>query len=454
MYRLFAFPFLLLTLLFLSPFTCWTARADDDEANNTINLIWTLEAIDANDGVENDYFGFDVDVDGSLIVVGAPGKENNTGAVYVYRDLVQEAKLVVPMERWAKDAMDGTTFGGALAVSGDTIVAGVANENKVFVFAWNGTEYEQQSVETVTPIDIGSPPLEGDWFGYAVAVAQDRMVVSAPNAGNLTGSVFVFERNGSIWTETAYLQPVDSVFRSGFGLNVDMEGNRIIVGSPGVNDYAGAAYVYELSDDGSWGLLATITPSGTAELFGYATAISGDRVAISAPAMDDGPGGVYIYSLTDLSETVLQHSGQETEFRYGGYLDLFGDILVVNEDTNILVYEFNEGTWDLAETVASPHSDPSIATDGSTIVFGTLEYASNRGRAFVYSTVETPAASPTSDAEGDNGTKAEGDNGTKAEDGPTSSPPAVQSFASVPFSNLWNIMFLTMFMAHAAGQTF
>jgi len=77
----------LLSLFFLFPFR-WTARTDNDvaaanTANNANTIIWTLQAtLNASYGsVVEDRFGFDVAVDGSLIVVGAPGKDDFTGAV-------------------------------------------------------------------------------------------------------------------------------------------------------------------------------------------------------------------------------------------------------------------------------------------------------------------------------------------------------------------------------------
>jgi len=297
--------------------------------------------------------------------------------------------------------------------------------------------------------------------------------------------------------------------------SVDMEGNRFIVGAAGVNERVGAAYIYELSDDGSYGLLTSITPSDSAMRFGLTTAISGDRVAIGAPQTSNAQGQVYIYRLPDLNETIIQYSGQGTEmYNYGKTLDLFGNILIVGawdgDYEHVLIYEFHEGNWDLVVDLSSPQTySPGVATDGSTIVLGTLNQALNLGGAFVYGLGPPVATSPAStetegdtiisetrpstEMEGDNGKAPEGDTEgevgiedeagtgagsnqsdteiqtgildepskipsvstkTESNNGPTNSPTSAQSSACTPFGSLLNVMYLASFIAHFVVQNF
>jgi len=211
-----------------------------------------------------------------------------------------------------------------------------------------------------------------------------------------------------------------------------------------------------------------MTPSNTAA-YVYATAISGDRVAIGAPELMDGKGQVYLYSLPDLNETILQYSPQGKEVHgYGRELDLFGDILVVGA---LLVYEFQEGAFDLVVELPSYDSLARVVTDGRTIVVETPDYGPTSSAALVYgrdpsvTVVGAPATSPNSDTEGKTGTEPEGEKETegvtetqaKGEAGTgngknqtgTGSETAASS-ASALCGSLLNIVFLTMVIAHFA----
>jgi hypothetical protein len=74
---------------------------------------------------ENEWFGKSVAVDGSLIVVGAPGDNGDRGALYVFDAATHNAlyKLV------ASDASAGDKLGESVAVRGRTILAGAPSDD-------------------------------------------------------------------------------------------------------------------------------------------------------------------------------------------------------------------------------------------------------------------------------------------------------------------------------------
>ena len=89
------------------------------------------------------------------------------------------------------------------------------------------------------------PALDPRMVGRAIAVSDDglTMVVGAKataggQTGNLTdGMVLVYQWNGSLWVETARLEPNDLRlglnFGIDFGASVAIDGNRLVVGAPG-----------------------------------------------------------------------------------------------------------------------------------------------------------------------------------------------------------------------------
>ena len=61
-----------------------------------------------------------------------------------------------------------------------------------------------------------------------------RLLVGAPGtSGAGGGSVYVFERNGQTWTELGRFQRTQGFTAANFGVSVDFEGERVVVGSSG-----------------------------------------------------------------------------------------------------------------------------------------------------------------------------------------------------------------------------
>ena len=119
-------------------------------------------------------------------------------------------------------------------------------------------------------------------FGRAVAAGDAEVFVGEPGNQATPGFVYVYRRDGGVWTETRVLsadgaadadgfgstvyifgrrddewQPAGSVSRDAdlFGAAVALQGDRLIVGAPGAADERGAAYLFEL-DGGDWRLAA------------------------------------------------------------------------------------------------------------------------------------------------------------------------------------------------------
>ncbi len=98
-----------------------------------------------------------------------------------------------------------------------------------------------------------------------MALDGDVIVLGSPfegPAGAQTGSVFVFERSGSTWAQTAELKGSDAGHGAWFGRWVDVCAGRIVVtaryGSGPLGPAVGAVYVFERSGS-SWSEVAKIT---------------------------------------------------------------------------------------------------------------------------------------------------------------------------------------------------
>jgi len=188
-----------------------------------------------------------------VAILGAPNHACadgvGCGVVYVFRrqgrEWVEEAILA------PSDSQSDDTFGWALDVQGDVAVVGTPsygpNSNKVFVFRHVGAGW----IEEQTLVAMVQGP--HDNFGSSVAINGDTILVGSPTADVNAGAAYVFRDNGSSWLQEAKLSASVPDFH--FGDAVDIEADRAIVGSrfddcPRENN-CGAVYVYHF-DGVSW----------------------------------------------------------------------------------------------------------------------------------------------------------------------------------------------------------
>ncbi len=235
----------------------------------------------------------------------------------------------------------------------------------------------------------------GDDFGHAVAIDGDTLVVSAHledsnatgvngnqanNSATNEGAAYVFVRNGTVWTQQAYLKasnadvPILGDFGDSFAEAVAIDGDTIVVGAPwedsnatGVNGDqannsvadAGAAYVFVRSGT-TWSQQAYLKASdnaGTIDFddFGTSVGISGDTIVVGAPYEDSSATGVNGDATNN--SPAGQNSGAATVFVRSGttwsqqaYLkpsntdaaDTFGRSVSISSDTIVVGAPFED----------------------------------------------------------------------------------------------------------------
>ncbi|TSA41334.1 MAG: hypothetical protein D4R57_00720 [Verrucomicrobiales bacterium] len=227
----------------------------------------------------------------------------------------------------------GDLFGISVSVSGDTVVVGAAYEDSsttgvnsasdesatesgaAYVFVRNGTTWSQQAYLKAS--NTGT----GDRFGNSVSVSGVTMVVgayqensnttgvnSAPNeSATQSGAAYVFVRNGTTWSQQAYLKASNTGVNDQFGTSVSVSGDTVVVGAwwedsntTSVNGpsnesapNSGAAYVFVRSGT-TWSQQAYLKASntGAGDLFGVSVSVSGDTVVVGAYQENSSTMGV------------------------------------------------------------------------------------------------------------------------------------------------------------------
>jgi Ca2+-binding RTX toxin-like protein len=179
---------------------------------------------------------------------------------------------------------------------------------------------------------------DGDFFGWAVAVDNDMIVIAAPNHDG-QGAVYIYEPDGSGGFTETELTASDGVVSDRFGTSVAAAGGMIVVGAQSDDDMgaeSGSVYVYE--PDGLGGYVETkLTASdgGPFEFFGNSVDVDGSTIVVGAPFHDLGvltrAGATYRFvpdGLGGYVETKITASDAAAEDTFGGAVGVDGSSLI------------------------------------------------------------------------------------------------------------------------------
>jgi hypothetical protein len=241
-----------------------------------------------------------VALDGDVAVIGCPGDANTRGFAFVFARSggvwTQQAALS------AQGGHIGDLFGGSVAVSGTTVAVGCralnsgagASSGAVFVFTRSGTTWSQQARL------VAGDSAAGDNFGGAVALLGDTLLAGAPYKASRAGAAYVFVRNSGTWSQQAKLVAGDPAASDQFGGAVALETDTAAIGAPQKSisttyQRSGAGYLFARSGT-TWSQQKKVTAFGNSDYsFGISVALSGDYAFFGAAGLQIliNPGGYY-----------------------------------------------------------------------------------------------------------------------------------------------------------------
>lgn len=370
----------------------------------------------ASNAGANDGFGWAAAISRDTMVItaahessGATGVNGNqnentashSGAAYVFvrsgTNWVQQAYLK------ASNTEAADVFGWSAAISGDTIVVGAPGEDSAatgvngdqtnnslaqpgedgagaaYVFVRQGTNWTQQAYLKASNTGF-------DGFGAGVVISGDTIAVAAPGESSdasgmngdqdndralYSGAVYLFVRNGTNWTQQAYVKASNSRANDLFGSSMALSENTLVIGAIGESSNAsgvngnqtnntatnsGAAYVF-VREGTNWSQQAYLKASntGAGDLFGVWSGISGNTLAIAAPHEDSNSigvngnqsndsatdsGAVYVFARSGtewIQQAYVKSSNTAAGDNFGETFDMRDDILVIGaegEDSN------------------------------------------------------------------------------------------------------------------------
>ena len=422
----------------------------------TIDPTFTQQAfLKANNAAASNDFGAAVAASGDTVAIGAPGRSNDSGAVYIF---VREGAIWT-QQAFIRASVTGNSdlFGDAVALSGDTLVVGLPGEDStvpdgpsnngltnsgaVIVLVRDGTTWSEQAFLKANNAD------SNDSFGSSVSVSGDTLVVGAPNeessaTGGLidnsapdAGAAYVFVRNGETWFQQALLKADNAEEDDLFGTSVGISGETIAVGavdeessatgggSDNSTSDAGAAYVFVRSGT-TWSQQAFLKADNAIanDQFGFSIGISEDTIVVGANLeglSNFGAAYIFVRNGTAWSQQALLRANVNgAADQFGTSVAISGDRVAVGtplEDSNsasdptnnsasssgaAYIFERNGTTWTQTEFLkagnlqGSDRFASSVAISGNIVIAGAIAEdttANNSGAAYIF---EAPLVEP------------------------------------------------------------
>ena len=295
----------------------------DDDLQTEDKKALTTKLTAATDSADDDWFGVSVALDVDTAVIGAPGDDIDgidAGSAYVFIRVSGTWSRQTKLTASSAGAV-GDSLGYSVALDGDTAVVGAYMDDRendeaapdagsAYVFTRNmDTETNTITWPQQAKL-IADDGAADDWFGYAVAVDGNTVLVGAygdDDNGSNSGSAYVFTRELGAWSETNKLTERGGAADDWFGYSVAVdEANHTALVGPG------SAHVFDIHDwadiEGSGPDTKSHTVDGLINYRGYdfyvrAVNIAGagdeaDESAVpqapngggGAPGMKDEPG--------------------------------------------------------------------------------------------------------------------------------------------------------------------
>lgn len=347
--------------------------------------VWNQQAkLTASDGAPGDNLGTGAAIFGDTAVVGANFDDVGSadqGSVYIFERTSSVWNQTQKLN--ASDGAAGDQFGVSVAISGSTLIVGAlyddvgsnANQGSAYVFVYSGSTWTEQAKLTA------STGAADDNFGSSVALSGDTAVVGAPSDGNVPnpGSAYIFTRSGITWTQQAQLLASDGAAKDLFGSSVGISGDKAIVGAWGADGagglFEGSAYVFERSGS-VWTQTAqlSVDENGGDDFFGYGTAISGNNFIVGAPLDDIGSntdqGSAFIFRVLGpgwLQESQKVASDGTTGDSFGISVAISGDSAIVGASTDDVGGNTDQGSAYIFVRTSTGWAEQAhlFASDGS-----------------------------------------------------------------------------------------
>lgn len=308
--------------------------------------------------------------DGNTAIMRGGGADNPGGAEFVYTRTgsawSEQQKIIPP-------AGQGFGLGAAVSADGNVAVFGsnATAPPAAFIYTRSGSTWSLQQ-QLVLP--------GAGWCCWGVALSADGSTAAIDGGGPFPASqptVWMFADSGGTWApQQAITGPPDEIGASSLGTSIQSvslsgDGNTVLIGGYGDNNYIGAAWVFT-RDDGEWSEQAKLVPSdvtGSMGYFGTSVSLSGNGgTALVGGDADQffSPGAAWIYQRSGATWTEEQKLVPDDA--PGGYAD-FGSTVALSADSSTALIGAQAGNgqaWIYTQPLGPPTPTGTTSTQTTT----------------------------------------------------------------------------------------
>jgi hypothetical protein len=213
---------------------------------------WVGTRLEPADDPRDSWFGLSIGISGDVVVVGAPGDKAGglgSGAAYVFEHSGSSWSQTARLED--AEGMDHDFLGRDVAVDGDVIVVGgegggALNTGVALVYEPSADTWVESARLLPDGVSVATQ------LGFSVDVRGGVIVVGAhhdDHFGTDSGAAYVFEKDAEAgWVEKSKLYNPGSTSGDHFGAAVAVAGARIVVGARYDDDDgpdSGRSYVFD-----------------------------------------------------------------------------------------------------------------------------------------------------------------------------------------------------------------
>ena len=315
----------------------------------------------------------------SWLAIGDAGRDTFRGAVRLFERRAYGNDVGQVLTR--KDGQEGDFFGLGLAFDRDTLVVGAPGSDRGAESGGMTYVYRRgpSGHELVAEFEPPAPRPSG-WFGAAVAISPEWIVVTAPGALSAdeatdNAGAYAFRRDGDAIDPTPHLipRPPGAGY---FGASVSLDGDWLAIGAPGTpsaeaEPFAGSAHLYRL-ESGEWVLMKSVdTMKVGGTLFGWTVALTSESLfagfAWASPDSSLGAAGrVHVFQ-RDEDGNILNEpchlSAPNPDIE-----DSFGTALAAGQGFVAISAPFEDGR---RGGVREPDGENQLADSGAVYVYRT-----------------------------------------------------------------------------------
>jgi len=331
---------------------------------------WNEEAkLIASDGSYLNQFGFAASIFENYILIGAPNGNLGKGAAYIFKrnGTIWEEEAILS----ASDGETSDNFGNSVSIHGDYALVGASGDDdekgSAYVFKRDGTIWTEQ-----TKLNSSDGAAE-DYFSVSVSIHGDYALIGTPRLEE-PGSTYVFKRDETTWIEEDELTAPDEPEYDNFGQTISFDGDQAIIGTVMNSDFLNSVYIFNFDGTG-WTDVAKLIASDGAigDYFGCSVSIYDNYALVGANGDDDkgdDSGSAYVFTKALLGPD-LDCSGSLswTDVTPGETVTGFITVENIGDNQSLLDWEITEyptwGTWTFL-----PESGYDLTPEGGEVAIG------------------------------------------------------------------------------------